>query len=129
MSISRLLREGRYALAIAPLQYSDVEIGETSPVKCLNNGLWLCEQDNLRYAVLLCAHREFSREPGIRVEIAVPSGAAGVALVQRCFGDLEQAVQAARTYRGKILSTPTLTIAGVPAASPCIACHRSHGAR
>ncbi|TYO64005.1 AAA family ATPase [Bradyrhizobium hipponense] len=104
LSISRLLREGRYALAIAPLQYSDVDIGEKSPVKCLDNGLWLCEQDGLRYAVLLCAHREYSREPGIRIEILVPSGSAGAALVQRCFSELEEAVQAARTYRGKILS-------------------------
>ncbi|MDE5445566.1 AAA family ATPase [Bradyrhizobium sp. CSA207] len=104
LSISRLLREGRYALALAPLQYSDLEVGESSPVKCLDNGLWLCEQNNVPYAVLLCAHREYSREPGIRIEIIVPSGAAGAALVQQCFVELEQAVQAARTYRGKILS-------------------------
>ncbi|WFU41665.1 ATP-dependent Clp protease adaptor ClpS [Bradyrhizobium sp. CB82] len=104
LSIARLLRDGRHAQAIAPLQYFDVDVGEKSPVKCLDNGLWLCVQGDLRYAVLLCAHREYSREPGIRIEIAVPSGAAGVVLVQRCFGELEQAVQAARTYRGKILS-------------------------
>lgn len=104
LSISRLLREGRYALAIAPLQYSDVDVGEKSPVKCLDNGLWLCEQDGLRYAVLLCAHREYSREPGIRIEVLVPSGTTGAALVQRSFGELEQAVQAARSYRAKILS-------------------------
>ncbi|OAF11608.1 ATP-dependent Clp protease adaptor ClpS [Bradyrhizobium neotropicale] len=104
LSISRLLREGRHAQALAPLQYFDLEIGETNPVKCLDNGLWLCAQGDLRYAVLLCVHREYSRESGIRIEIAVPSGAAGAALVQQCFGELEQAVQAARTYRGKILS-------------------------
>lgn len=104
LSISRLLREGRHALAIAPLQYSDLEVGEKDPVKCLDNGLWLCEQNGLRYAVLLCAHREYSREPGIRIEIVVPSGTAGAALVQQCFGALEQAVQTARTHRGKILS-------------------------
>jgi ATP-dependent Clp protease adapter protein ClpS len=104
LSISRLLKDGRYAVAIAPLQYSDVDVGETSPVKCLDNGLWLCEQDGLRYAVLLCAHREYSREPGIRIEILVPTGSAGAALVQQCFGELEVAVQTAQTYRGKILS-------------------------
>ncbi|MGY8666748.1 ATP-dependent Clp protease adaptor ClpS [Bradyrhizobium sp. UFLA05-109] len=104
LSIARLLREGRNAQAIAPLQYFDVDIGEKNPAKCLDNGLWLCAQGDLRYAVLLCAHREFSRESGIRIELAVPSGAAGAALVQRCFGELEQAVQTARTYRGKILS-------------------------
>jgi ATP-dependent Clp protease adapter protein ClpS len=104
LSISRLLKGGRHAIAIAPLQYSDVDVGEKSPVKCLDNGLWLCEQDGLRYAVLLCAHREFSREPGIRIEILVPAGTAGAALVQQCFGELEEAVQTARSYRGKILS-------------------------
>jgi ATP-dependent Clp protease adapter protein ClpS len=104
LSISRLLREGRHATAIAPLQYSDVDVGERSAVKCLDNGLWLCEQDGLRYAVLLSAHREYSREPGIRLEIAMPSGTAGAILVQQCLGELEQAVRAARTYRGKILS-------------------------
>lgn len=104
LSISRLLRDGRNALALAPLQYFDLEIGERDPVRCLDNGLWLCAQDDLRYAVLLCTHREYSRESGIRIEIAVPSGTTGAALVQRCFGELEQAVQAARTYRGKILS-------------------------
>ncbi|KRQ07393.1 cell division protein FtsH [Bradyrhizobium manausense] len=104
LSISRLLKSGRYAVAIAPLQYSDVDVGEKKPVKCLDNGLWLCEQDGLRYSVLLCAHREYSREPGIRIEILVPAGGASAALVQQCFGELEEAVQAARTYRGKILS-------------------------
>jgi len=68
------------------------------------HGLWLCEQDGLRHAVLLCANRESGREFGIRVEIMVPAGSAGTAVVQRCFGGLEDAVQAARTYRGKILS-------------------------
>jgi len=107
LSISRLLQDGRFAVAVAPLQYSDVDIGEENPVKCLDNGLWLCEPDGLRYAVLLCAHREYSREPGIRIEILVPAGTAGATLVQQCFRALEEAVQAARTYRGKILSLDT----------------------
>lgn len=104
LSISRLLRDDRYAQAIAPLQYHDVDIGEDRPVKCLDNGLWLCEASGLRYAVLLCRHREYSHETGIRIEIVVPSGAAGATVVQDCFKELEDAVQAARTYRGKILS-------------------------
>jgi hypothetical protein len=104
LSISRLLRDGRYALAIAPLQYADVDVGDESPVKCLDNGLWLCKQDGFRYAVLLSAHREYGREVGIRIEILVPSGTAGATLVQQCFRELELVVQAARSYRGKILS-------------------------
>jgi ATP-dependent Clp protease adapter protein ClpS len=104
LSISRLLRGGRNAVALAPLQYIDLEIGEKGPVKCLDNGLWLCAWGEIPFAALLCVHREYSRENGIRIEIAVPVGSAGAALVQQCFSELEAAVQAARTYRGKILS-------------------------
>jgi AAA+ superfamily predicted ATPase len=73
-------------------------------VKCLHNGLWLCAADDLRYAVLLSAHREHGEETGIRIEIAVSGGMAGAEFVKRCFSELENAVGAAQAYRGKILS-------------------------
>ncbi len=40
----------------------------------------------------------------LRVELAVPAGHAGEAFAERCFAELEEAVRAARSYRGKILS-------------------------
>ena len=104
LTFAGLTRDGRDAQAIAPAQYHDVDVGETAPVKCLNNGLWLCQDDDLRYAVVLSSHREYGFEAGTRIEIAVPVGAAGAQFVQRCFSELENAVNAARSYRGKILS-------------------------
>ena len=104
LNIAALTRDGRNAIATAPAQYHDVDIGESEPVKCLNNGLWLCRTDGLRYAVVLSSHREYGYEPGTRIEIAVPLGADGSEFVQRCFSELESAVDAARSYRGKILS-------------------------
>jgi hypothetical protein len=104
LSIATLTRDDREAPAIAPAQYIDVDIGESAPVKCLHNGLWLCRADALRYAVLLSSHREYAHESGTRIEIAAPVGAAGAEFVQRCFSELENAVQAAGCYRGKILS-------------------------
>jgi ATP-dependent Clp protease adapter protein ClpS len=104
LTIAGLTRDGRHAQAIAPAQYHDVDVGESSPVKCLNNGLWLCQTDGLRYAVVLSSHREYGYEPGTRIEIAVPVGADGAEFVQRCFAELESAVDAARCYRGKVLS-------------------------
>jgi ATP-dependent Clp protease adapter protein ClpS len=104
LTIATLTRDGRNASAIAPAQYHDVDVGESVPVKCLNNGLWLCKSRGLRYAVVLSAHRDYSRETGTRIEIAVPAGAAGAKFVQRCFSELEGAVNAARSYRGKVLS-------------------------
>ncbi|WP_027552183.1 ATP-dependent Clp protease adaptor ClpS [Bradyrhizobium sp. Cp5.3] len=107
LSMSRLMQNDNFAVTIAPLQYNDVDIGERAPAKCLDNGLWLCAASGLRYAVLLAIHREYSREIGVRIEVMVPAGAGGAALVQQCFSALEDAVQAARTYRGKILSLDT----------------------
>jgi ATP-dependent Clp protease adapter protein ClpS len=104
LSFAALTRDGRNAHAIAPAQYHDVDIGESAPVKCLNNGLWLCETDDLRYAVVLSSHREYGYESGTRIEIAVPAGAEGAEFVQRCFAELEKAVNDARCYRGKVLS-------------------------
>jgi ATP-dependent Clp protease adapter protein ClpS len=104
LTIAALTKRGRDAHAIAPVQYHDVDVGESAPVKCLHNGLWLCRTDGLRYAVVLSSHREFGHEAGTRIEIAVPAGAVGGEFVQRCFSELESAVSAARCYRGKILS-------------------------
>ena len=104
LTFASLTIAGQAAHAIAPAQYHDVEIGEAEPVKCLDNGLWLCSADDLRYAVLLSAHREHGEEAGVRIEIALPAGAAGAEFVRRCFAEIEDAVNAANCYRGKILS-------------------------
>ena len=104
LTIAALTRDDDYASGIAPAQYHDVDVGDSDPVKCLHNGLWLCQAEGLQYAVLLSTHREHGYETGTRIEIAVAAGGAGVQVVQRCFSELEDAVNAARCYRGKILS-------------------------
>ncbi|MGH6679875.1 MAG: ATP-dependent Clp protease adaptor ClpS [Bradyrhizobium sp.] len=103
-SIAGLMRGGRAAIPLAPAQYHELDIGETAPVKCLHNGLWLCQAEDFSYAVVLSIDRDHDREAMIRIEIAVPAGAAGEAFVRRSFVELEKAVHAARSYRGKILS-------------------------
>jgi len=104
LTLASLMRDQRDAQAIAPAQYHDVDVGEAAPVKCLDNGLWLCQTGELRYAVVLSMYRESGYESGVRIEIGVPVGAAGADFVQRCFSELESAVNAARSYRGKVLS-------------------------
>lgn len=104
LSFTSLTQLGSNATTLAAPQFQDVDIGEDEPVRCLNNGLWLRREEDLRYAVVLASHREHSRETGSRVEIAVPAGEAGAAFVQRCFKTLETAINTARSYRGKVLS-------------------------
>ena len=104
LTYAALTKDGQYAVTISAAQYQDVDIGEGEPIKCLNNGLWLNREGDLRYAVVLSFHREYGHEAGTCVEIAVPAGEDGVEFVQRCFTELEAAINAARSYRGKVLS-------------------------
>lgn len=104
LTFAALTRPGHSAHAIAPAQYHDVEVGDAESVKCLDNGLWLSDAGDLRYAVVLSAHREHGEEAGVRIEIAVPSGEAGAEFVRLCFAAIEDAVNAANCYRGKVLS-------------------------
>jgi ATP-dependent Clp protease adapter protein ClpS len=104
LDFAQLLREGRNAQALAPPQYLDVDVGEAAPVRCLKNGLWLCLHGELPYAVVLARFRQYSSEPLLRIEIAVPSGEAGESFAERCFAELEKALREARSYRGKVLS-------------------------
>ncbi|MGY4158177.1 ATP-dependent Clp protease adapter protein ClpS [Bradyrhizobium sp. USDA 4461] len=104
LSFARLQRAGRDAISLAPPQYYEIDVGEAAPVKCLLNGLWLCKTDEFHYAVVLSYVREYDREDKLRIEIAIPGGTAGEPFAQRCFDELERALQSARSYRGKIIS-------------------------
>jgi ATP-dependent Clp protease adapter protein ClpS len=104
LTYAALTKDGPHAVSISATQFHDVDIGEPEPVKCLNNGLWLCREDGLRYAVVLSSHRELGRGSGTCVEMVVPVGEQGAALVQQRFAALEDAINAARCYRGKVLS-------------------------
>jgi ATP-dependent Clp protease adapter protein ClpS len=104
LTFASLTSAGRAAHAMAPAQYHDVDVGEAEPIRCLDNGLWLCMADDMRYTVLLSTHREHGAEAGVRIEITLAAGAASTEFVRRCFADIEDAVNAANCYRGKILS-------------------------
>lgn len=104
LSVSKLMAENRQPSMIAQAEYEDLDIGNATPVKCLRNGLWLLRDGEMPCAVVMAEHREFDQEMQIRVEIATPKGEQGAAFSARCFTLLEEEVQAARSYRGKVLS-------------------------
>lgn len=93
-----------HAVVISAAQFRDIDIGEDASIACLENGLWLGREGGLRYAFMLSFNREYGSEPVNRVEIAVPTGAAGADFVRRCFAELEAAIALAQSYRGKVLS-------------------------
>lgn len=104
LTFAALMKDDRYPKVLAPLQYHDVDIGESTPVPCLHTGLWLRNDGDLAYAVLLSHVQRYTGDAVVQVEIAVPAGERGSELTQRCFNNLEKAVNAAQSYRGKVLS-------------------------
>jgi ATP-dependent Clp protease adapter protein ClpS len=104
LTLSGLMKESQHPSIIAPLEFEDVDTGEAEPVKCMNNGLWLCVEGGVRYAAVLSGYRDYGQETGVRLEIAVPGGEEGAALASRLFKAVSEAVNQSRAYRGKALS-------------------------
>lgn len=89
---------------VSPAEYEEIDIGEERPVRCLKVGLWLLEREGIRYAVLMSPAGMHGMVTGISFQIAVADHERGAAISEGLFKKLEVAVQAGRSYRGKILS-------------------------
>jgi ATP-dependent Clp protease adapter protein ClpS len=110
LSLALLLEDGNQAKAIAPLQTDDVDTGDDDPVRCFDNAVWLRRDTGLSYVVVLGQFDNVGdRSSNVRVEIAVPAGAAGAELTAGLFRELEAGVRAAQSYRGRVLSLERAT--------------------
>lgn len=96
-------QKGRDPVTCSPLQYEEIDIGNDSTVRCLNNAIWLLSHDSNPLALLL-SHAGRHDVTGFRIEVAVPNTAAGVDLTQNLLRSLETAVERSKCYRGKILT-------------------------
>jgi tetratricopeptide (TPR) repeat protein len=105
ISLTELLVRDRNnpAQSVPPL-YEEVDVGEVEAVRCLKNGLWLLEADGIRYAVFLEQHLQFHQVQGVRIQVASPNDPRGFRISQSFLNRLDEAIQKAESYRGKILS-------------------------
>jgi ATP-dependent Clp protease adapter protein ClpS len=104
LTLSKLMVQDNHPCMIAQVEHEEIDIGGDVPVKGVRNGLWLLREAKLPYAVLLSEHRDYGQETGMRIEIAAPAGEQGADLTARYLKHLEEEVQGARSYRGKVLS-------------------------
>ena len=105
LTFPELWRQGNRSIPVGPLQYEDVDIGESVPVPCLKNALWLFIEGGLPCAVVLAqCSAHFHGTDSVYIEFAAPAGDAAKTLAERCFGALETAVNRSASYRGKVLS-------------------------
>lgn len=105
VSLTELLVRDRHdpAQAVPPL-HEEVDVGGDEPVRCLKNGLWLLESETTRFVVFLEQHSHYGRMNRLRVQVATVNNPTGFRVTQGFFEQLEEAVERAESYRGKILS-------------------------
>lgn len=92
------------AVLVAPLQYDEIDSGETLPVRCLKNALWLCRDGENPFALFLGRVQKYGHEAGFHLEMAVAPGEKGMDLSRQVLGEIERKVARAGSYRGKVLS-------------------------
>ena len=91
-------------MVVSPLQHEEVDIGEITPARCLQRGLWLSSENGVPFAVLISPAGRFGIGEGIHLEIAVPPGEVGMDFSRKFLHEVNRRLAAAHTYRGKILS-------------------------
>ncbi|HWW15477.1 MAG TPA: AAA family ATPase [Candidatus Dormibacteraeota bacterium] len=104
LTFANLMQNVHDPAVISPLQYEEVDIGDTLPARCLRQGLWLALSGKTPYALLMSAAQSYGRTTGGHLEIAVPPGELGSSLSRRMFEELEALVKKTASYRGKVIS-------------------------
>lgn len=104
LTFANLMNNPHDPAVIAPLQYEEIDIGETLPARCLRQALWLSRADRTPFALLMSPTGHFERTHGSRVEVVVPPGQSGSQLSRRLLDTLEELIRGTASYRGKIIS-------------------------
>jgi AAA+ superfamily predicted ATPase len=89
---------------IAPMQYEEIDIGETLPARCLRQALWLSSKGDTPFALLLSPAERYGQISGAHLEIAVPPGEDGADLSRHLLKDAEELVKSTASYKGKVIS-------------------------
>ena len=102
---SLLVRSGDLKIAVTPLQYQDMDVGEPEPFAALNNGLWLFHVDGRPVAVLLSQYNDFAvRSRFAQIEIASLPDPASLSFARGFLSTVQEAGANSTLYRGKVLS-------------------------
>ena len=101
---SLLVRGGQFEVAVTPLQYQDMDVGEADPYAALNNGLWLFRVDDRPVAVMLSQYSKHFEGSFAQIEIATLSDPASLAFSRSFLASVQAAAATSTLYRGKVLS-------------------------
>jgi len=104
IDLTALWTQGRNAHHIAPLSFEELDIGDSEPVRCQINGLWLLKKNGAHYAVILSRESNYTGGYTIFLEVSGPQGKKTENITREVFDKIERIIQEAQSYRGKVLS-------------------------
>ncbi len=105
ITLSDCLVESEHNSAVSiPPEYEELDIGEAQPIRVLKIGLWLLEQEDVRFIVLLTPTGRFGQITGMQFQVGTPNTPEGTQITEAFFHHLEASILKAESYRGKILS-------------------------
>jgi cell division protease FtsH len=104
IEFANMTADGHYAARTAPIQFEELDIGETEPIRCHGDTLWMLDWAGEKCALLLAKHHDFRGNSSLQFFLATRGGDEGEKLSRNLFGRLEDATRNASSYRGKILS-------------------------
>src|SRR5436190_17517051 len=92
ITMAHLVTDSHYSVFVGPLQYDEIDIGEAAPARCLKRALWLAQDTQMPFAVLLSPSERFGQQLGLHLELAVAAGENGLELSQTFFDVLEKLI-------------------------------------
>lgn len=104
LTMGHLLATDHSRVVIGPLQYEEIDVGETLTIPCVRRALWLARDGRLPFALVIGQAARYGMPSGMNIEVAVPPGERGAELARSVLDKIESRVRAASSYRGKVLS-------------------------
>src|SRR5215470_17287178 len=80
LTVGHLLGNHHSRVVIGPLQYEEIDIGDTLAARCVRRALWLAKDGELPFALILGPASRYGMPGGTSLEIAVPPGEKGAEL-------------------------------------------------
>lgn len=91
-------------IVTTPPTFEEVNIGAEQPVRVLKTGLWLLEKEGINFVAFLTPANNYGQITGVELHVGAPNSPEGTRITQDFFKHLEQSIQQAKSYRGKVLS-------------------------
>ena len=100
MSLSGLVHDIGFGLAVGPVRRTSVRLDGDRSVTCVTAGLFLISEGERRLAVLLMQGRHGYGEPGLQLEVLAQEQEAG----ERFIAEVRALMRERNVFRGKVLA-------------------------